>query len=86
MTAQKQRESGCRGKERGKSLTTSIIRAARSDVSWTVFRSVFYSKRASCIACFVESLHELAMDNNEMHENGVGSEVDAVAGGGNPRK
>ena len=43
-------------------------------------------KGASCIACVVESLHELAMDNNDMHEHGVGREVDAVACGGKPRK
>ena len=34
----------------------------------------------------MESLHEVGTDNNEMHENGVGSEVVDVACGSNPRE
>lgn len=86
MMAQKPRELGCRGKERRKSLTTSIIRAARSDVDGVSSGASPTHKGASCIACVVESLHELAIDNNEMHEHGVSSEVDAVSCGGKPRK
>ena len=32
----------------------------------------------------MESLHELAMDNNDMHDSGVGSEVVDFARGGRP--
>ena len=93
MMGQKPHESGCRGKGKKdrkgkrKRLILNITRAVRSNIyglSWGAFCT---QKTASCIVCIVESLHEVAMDNNEMHENGVGSEIYLACGGGaNPRQ
>ena len=67
MMAPKLRGSGCSVKEQGKRLISITIRAGTIDHRRVGSWNMFDSKRASCIFCIVESLHEVAMDNNDMH-------------------
>ena len=73
MMVLKPRESGCKGTGKGKRRILSIIRAGRSESLLGSFcGSVLYSKRRgqAAFVCIMESLHEVAIDYNEMHEHG----------------